>query len=105
MPTIRLATDDDMRSITSKDLSPINVLPHVYISVTAVDIPLPPLRFPVESIELMRSWGVAQLSSLAAYVRLYPGCLVAPRNFGQFVDRAELLYYGAEPAADFLPLP
>lgn len=87
MPTIRLATDDDMRAITSRDLSPIHGLPHLYI--------------PTDDGEVMRSWGIAHETTIADYVRLFPGALVAPKDFGQYVDRGELLYNGAEPVADF----
>lgn len=102
-PTFRLVTDDDMRAITSQNLGEIANLPHLYVPVAAVAIPLPPLDFPTEGVELMRTWGVAHVSSLAEYARLFPGALVAPKRFGQFVARGELLYNGAEPADDFLP--
>lgn len=91
MPTIRLATDDDMRAIDSRNLAAIALLPYLYI--------------PTDNGDSMRRWGVAHVSSIADYVRLFPGTLVAPRRFDQYVDRGELLYNGAEPAADFLPLP
>jgi len=102
MPTFQLATQDDLRAITTKNLEAIGALPHLYIPVEAVNIPLPPLSIPTEGVELMRVWGVATLTSLADYARLYPGALVAPASFGQFVDRGELLFNGAEPAKAFL---
>lgn len=102
MPTIRLATDDDMRAIDSRNLTDLDKLPRLYIPVGAVDIPVPPLPFPTEGLDLMRVWGVAHERSLADYARLYPGALVAAKNFGQFVDRGDLVYNGAEPAEDFV---
>jgi hypothetical protein len=92
MPTIHLATDDDVRAIDSRNLPAILELAHLYI--------------PTGDGEAMRSWGVARGTgdgSVAVHERLYPGGLVAPRFMGGYVDRGELLYYGAEPAADFLP--
>lgn len=105
MPTIRLATDDDMRPITSRNLDEIDKLPHLYIPVSAVDIALPPLPFPTEGLDLMRTWGVAHERTIPDYARLFPDALVASKYFGQYADRGELLYNGAEPAADFLPRP
>jgi hypothetical protein len=90
MPTIRLATDADMRAIDTRNLSAIDKLPWFYI--------------PTETAEVMRSWGVARAEYVAEQVRLHPGTLVAPHGFGQWADRGDLLYHGAEPAADFLPL-
>lgn len=101
MPTIKLATDDDMRAIDSRNLAALDALPHLYIPVGAVDIPLPPLAIPTEGVDLTRSWGVAHVSSITDYARLFPGALVAAKNFGQFVARDELLFYSAEPAAEF----
>ena len=46
MPTIRLASDDDMRAITSQTLDRIKLLPHVDIPTAEPDV--------------MRSWGVAK---------------------------------------------
>lgn len=89
-PTIRLATDDDMRQISSKDLSPIFALPFLYI--------------PAEESGVMRVWGVARAdgdASVAHYAKQYPDALVAPKHMGERVERGELLYYGAEPAVDF----
>jgi hypothetical protein len=94
MPTIRLANDDDMRAIDSRNLPAILELPHLYI--------------PTADGEVMKGWGVAMASgdgSVAVYERLYPGGLVAPKFMGKHVDRGELLYHGAEPAADFVALP
>ena len=104
-PPIRLATDVDLRAITSSDLAPLGLLPHLYIPVGAVEIPVPPLSFPTEGLDLMRTWGIAHERTLADYVRLFPDALVAPRNFGQFVDRGELVYNGAQAAADFIRQP
>jgi len=104
MPTIRLATHDDMRAITSQHLELIDELPHLYIPAGAVDIPLPPYALEMGAADLMRCWGVAKGEgdgSVAHYALQFPGSLVAARNFGQFVDRGELVYHGAEPAADF----
>lgn len=92
MPTIRLATTDDMRAITSQNVAEILKLPHLYIATDEPDV--------------MRSWGVARADgdgSVAIYERLFPGALVAPSYVGQRAERGELLYNGAEPAADFLP--
>ncbi len=41
--------------------------------------------------------------SIFVYERLFPGAVVAPRNVGQRVSRADLLYHGAEPVVDFTP--
>jgi hypothetical protein len=90
MPTIRLATDDDLRAITSQKLDEILRLPWLYI--------------PTDEPDVMRSWGVAKATgdgSVAIYERLFPGALVAPSYVGQRAERGELLYNGAEPAADF----
>lgn len=105
MPTIRLATHDDMRAITSQTLDKVNDLPHVYIPAAAVDIPLPPYALAMGASDLMRSWGVAMAEgdgSATVYAREFPGALVAPRGHGQFADRGDLLYHGAEPASSFL---
>lgn len=88
MPTIRLATLEDMRAITSQNVEAIHLLPFLYI--------------PTEQPDVMRSWGVARLETLPTYERLYPGGLIAPTFVGQFASRGELLYNGAEPAADFV---
>ena len=88
-PTIRLATDDDMRAITSRNLDEIHSLPYVYI--------------PTPDGEVMRCWGVALAGNVADNARLYPGALVAPKRFEDRVDRGELLYNGAEPADWFVP--
>jgi len=91
-PIIRLATDDDMRAITSQTLELILKLPHLYIATDDQDA--------------MRSWGVAKGTgdgSVAVYERLYPGALVAPSFAGQHAARGDLLYHGAEPAAAFMP--
>lgn len=91
MPTIRLTTDEDMRAITSRDLSPIHGLPHLYITTA--------------DSEVMRSWSVAHETTIADYVRLFPDALIAPKDFGQYVDRGDLLYNGAELAAEFVSAP
>lgn len=82
-PTIRLATDDDMRAITSRNLDEIPKLPHLYISAGDVDIPLPPLDMSTDGVDLMRAWGVANVRSIADYARLFPAALIAPKDFGQ----------------------
>jgi len=90
MPTIRLATDADLRQITSQHLEPIFALPWLYIAA--------------EEPGMMKPWGVARSdgdASVAFWARQHPDALVAPRHQGQRVERAELLFYGAEPAADF----
>lgn len=87
-PTIRLANDDDMRAIDSRNLSAIHLLPCFYI--------------PTDDADVMRFWGVAHVDQLADQVRLFPGTLVAPKDFGQHADRGELLYNGADPAAEFI---
>ena len=88
MPTIRLATDDDMRAITSQKLDEILRLPFVYIPTLEPDV--------------MRVWGVALATTLPDTARLYPDALVAPSYAGERASRGDLLYNGAEPAADFL---
>lgn len=93
MPIIRLATVDDMRSITSQNVAEIPRLPHLYITTDEPDV--------------MRSWGVARADgdgSIAVYERLHPGAIVAPCFVGQRASRGDLLYNDAELAADFLPL-
>lgn len=90
MPTIRLATDDDLRQITSRDLTPLDALPWLYI--------------PADELGMMRPWGVARAdgdASVASWARQYPDALVAPKFMGERVDRGEMLFYGAEPAAAF----
>lgn len=90
MPTIRLATDDDLRQISSQNLEPIFALPWLYI--------------PAEEPGLMRTWGVARSdgdASVAFYAHQHPDALVAPKFMGGRIERGELLFYGAEPAADF----
>jgi hypothetical protein len=88
-PTIRLATDDDMRAITSQNLDQIRRLPCLYIATDEPDV--------------MRSWGVALERTFGDFERLYPGALVAPHYDGQTVSRGDLLYNGAEPAAASMP--
>jgi hypothetical protein len=90
-PTIRLATDDDMRQIDSRNLERIALLPHLYV--------------PTDGSDVMRSWGIAHRSSIADYVRLYPEALVAPHDFGDRPSRGDLLYNGAEPATALIPQP
>lgn len=90
MPTIRLATDDDLRSITSQQLEKYDDLPCLYIPTAEPDV--------------MRSYVVARSDgdgSVQIYERLFPGSVVAPRYVGDRVSRDDLLYHGAEPAADF----
>jgi hypothetical protein len=88
MPTIRPATDDDMRAITSSTLEKIDELPHLYV--------------PTDDPDVMRSRGVAHKDRIADEARIFPGCLVAPRFAGQTASRGDLLYHGAEPAAEFV---
>ncbi len=95
IPTIRLATPEDMRLITSQNLERIHLLPHLYI---ATDDPT-----------ICKSWGVAgQISdhgenTVVSAERLYPGTLVAPRYAGDRPLRADLEDMGAEPAEAFTP--
>lgn len=95
MPTIRLATEEDYRAVTSKNVEDLLRLAHLYI--------------PTDEGDMMRAWGVAGTpahggeNSVHTTVRLYPGALVAPCFQGQLVSRGDLLYHGAEPAADFVP--
>lgn len=96
MPTIRLPTHEDLAAITSRDLSPMKRVPHLYIALRHL--------IPAEADpDAMKAWGVACLPSLADYVRLYPDSLVAPHDMGDRASRADLIYHGAEPAADFVP--
>lgn len=88
MTTIRLATDDDMRSITSQNAAEIRRLPFLYIDTDESDV--------------MRVWGVALDRTLPDFVRLYPAALVAPKYAGERASRGDLLYHGAEPAASLL---
>lgn len=88
MPTIRLATDDELRAITSQTLDDMLKLPFIYIATPEPDV--------------MRVWGVAQALTLPDTERLHPGALVAPRYAGERAARGDLLYNGAEPAADFV---
>lgn len=86
---IRLAVDEDLRAFTSQTSEGLLDLPWLYI--------------PTDDAQVMRSWGIARADgdgSVAIYERLYPGSLVAPRYLGQHADRGDLLYHGAEPAAD-----
>lgn len=88
-PTIHLATDDALRAITSQTLHDIFGLPFLYISTDQPDV--------------MRAWGVALPATISDYARLYPGALVAPRYAGETASAGDLLYDGAELAADFMP--
>lgn len=91
MPTIRLATDADLRQITSQHLEPIFELPWLYI--------------PADEPGLMKPWGVARSdgdASVAFWARQHADALVAPRYQGESASRADLLYHGAEPATSFL---
>ena len=94
-PTIRLATDDDMRAITSRNIDDIHRLPCVYIALSQFARSTDP--------DAMNSWRVAHEKTLHDYPRLYPGCLVASHSFGDRASRADPLYHGAEPAEAFLP--
>ena len=88
MPTIRLATDADMRAISSQNLADLKHLPYVYI--------------PTPEPDVMRVWGVAHERGFEDTARLYPGALVAPRYAGERASWADLVYHGAEPAAAFV---
>lgn len=88
MPTIRLATLEDMRAITSQNLDVIKLVPYLYI--------------PTAESDVMKAWGVASMETLAVYERLYPGGLVAPAFVGETASRGDLVYNGAEAAADFV---
>jgi hypothetical protein len=87
-PTIRLATHEDLRSITSQNLDQITRLPFLYIAGAEPGV--------------MRTWGVAGENTVPDTERLYPGSLVAPRYVGETASRGDLLYNGAEPASDFM---
>ncbi len=89
MTTISLATGDNMRAITSQNLEEILRLPFLYICTDHPDV--------------MRVWGVAHAATISDYERLYPGALVAHVYVGETASRGDLLYDGAEPAADFRP--
>lgn len=104
MPTIRLVTWDDVRSITSQNAHLYLELPTLYIPAHAADI-APDPSAATDHPELMRSWAPAKAegdASVTVFERLYPGSVVAPRDVGQYVLRGDLLYHGAELAADFL---
>lgn len=88
MPTIRLATLEDMRAITSQNLDAIKLVPYLYI--------------PTADPDVMRVWGVASMATLGTYERLFPGGLVAQAFVGETASRGELVYNGAEAAADFV---
>lgn len=74
-PTIRLATVEDMRAITSKNADDLRCLPFLYIASAESGV--------------MRVWGVARgpdehgESSVVETERLYPGALVAPTYLGE----------------------
>ena len=90
MPTIRLATHEDMRVQTSRTpLQELWALPFLYVAT--------------EDPEAMRVWGVAQEATLADFARLFPDALVSPKYAGEQASRGDLLYNGAEPAAGLLP--
>ncbi len=96
MPDIRLATDDDMRAITSQNLDEISHLPTLYIALRH----LAPAKTDPGA---MKHWGVAHERSLADFARLYPEALVAPHDFGDRASREDLTYHGAKPAVAFVP--
>lgn len=87
--SIRLATDDDLRSITSQNVAEIRRLPFLYIATDEPDV--------------MRVWGVALDRTLPDFERLYPGALVAPQYAGERASRGDLLCNGADLARDFPP--
>ena len=97
-PIIRLATDDDMRAIDSRNLDDIGRLPALYIALRHL---LPGETDP----DAMKHWGVAHEHSLADFARLYPEALVASHDFGDRASREDLVYHGAEPAKAFIPQP
>ena len=66
---IRLATSEDLRSITSQTLDLIKRLPFLYIATAESDI--------------MRTWGVAGDNSVADTERLYPGRSLHPITQGR----------------------
>jgi hypothetical protein len=90
-PAFALATDRDMREISSQHLDEIQRMPFFYI--------------PTDDPDVMRSWGVALEQNVADNVRLYPGALVAPGFAGENASRGDLLYNGAEASAAFVPRP
>ncbi len=96
MPTIRLATDDAMRAITSQNLHEISRLPTLYI-------PLRDFITTETDPDAMKHWGVAHERAIADYARLFPDALVAPCCFGDRASRADLIYHGAESMAVFVP--
>jgi len=88
MPTIRLATDDDLRQISSQNSADLLAFPFVYVPDGDAMVPR----------------GVARAdggASVAFWARQHPDALVAPKFMGECVERGELLYNGAEPAAEF----
>lgn len=94
--TIKLATLEDVRAISSQNAHELLDFPHLYI--------------PTDDPDVMRAWGMAGNTTgnedrTAVTERLFPGTLVSPRFVGQTASRADLLYHGAEPAADFPPSP
>ena len=50
----------------------------------------------------MRSWGVADAATLGHYELLYPDGQVAQAFVDETASCGDLLYNGAEPAADFV---
>jgi hypothetical protein len=82
---IQLATDEELRSITSQNVGEILGLPFLHVATDELDV--------------VRACGV---HTIADYERLYPGALVAPRFDGQTASRGDLLYNGAGPAAVFI---
>lgn len=57
MPTIRLATDSDLRQITSQNLHLLDALPHLYILASHLDFDAPREG---EAPDVMRTWGIAK---------------------------------------------
>ncbi len=91
MPAIRLANDEDLRAITSRNVAEILKLPHLYI--------------PTDDPDVMRAWGVARSdgdASVAWYAKRHPGAVVAPIFAGEVASRGDLLYHGAEAAQEFV---
>lgn len=92
---ISLVTEEDMRSITSRNLEEIAPFPRLYIPLSSF--------IPTETDpDAMKHWGIAYEKTPADYAQDYPDALIAPHDFGDRASRADLLYHGAEPIGDFV---
>ncbi len=60
MSTIRLATDEDLRQIASRNLDELDKLPHLYIRASLLDFDVPREG---DAPDVMRTWGIAKGSS------------------------------------------